>query len=227
MNCPHCGQIHPNNARFCPTTGRPILGDFICPHCSESIEADWQICAHCGKRISSPDTINEIRSYINRVLPSSISSQPNLLLIAIVGITGFCIVSVMCFMLVTRIPKLVSKATKSTPDHYGVYIQAGSSLLEMHPFEGNPERDQVSSIPSTTSSQPTITVWDPNLIWQYVYLVSVYGEGQEIAYELTPQGDGVLELTPRVKLSSGVYCLIQTDPLGVSFFFPNWCFRVR
>jgi hypothetical protein len=70
-------------------------------------------------------------------------------------------------------------------------------------------------------------VWDPNLIWQYVYLVSDYGEGQEIAYELTPQGDGVMELTPRVKLSSGVYCLIQTDSLGVSFFFPNWCIKIR
>jgi hypothetical protein len=149
------------------------------------------------------------------------------MLIAIGGIVGFCIISAMCLLFVSRIPNLFSRATKSTPDHYGVYLQSGSSLIEMYPFEGNPERDQASGIPSTTSSQPTITVWDPNLIWQYVYLVSDYGEGQEIAYELTPQGDGVLELTPRAKLSSGVYCLIQTDPLGVSFFFPNWCFRVR
>ena len=227
MNCPYCGQIHPDDARFCPTTGRPVQGDLICPHCGQSIEVDWQICAHCGKRISTPDTINEIRSYLNRVLPSSLSRQPNMLLIALVGIVGFCIISAICLVFVTRIPKLVSQSTKSTPDNYGVYLQSGSGLIEMHPFEGNPERDQVSSINSTTSSQPTVIVWDPNLIWQYVFLVSDYGKGQEIPYEISPQGDGVLELTPRVELYPGVYCLIQTDPLGVSYFFPNWCFRVR
>jgi photosystem II stability/assembly factor-like uncharacterized protein len=51
--CPHCGQEHPAETRFCPKNGLAITGTSksICPSCGKEIEATWKVCAYCGKAI--------------------------------------------------------------------------------------------------------------------------------------------------------------------------------
>jgi uncharacterized membrane protein YvbJ len=51
--CPHCGEPHQAGVRFCPKTGRAIPASPTCPQCGASVDADWQACANCGKRLSA------------------------------------------------------------------------------------------------------------------------------------------------------------------------------
>lgn len=51
MTCPHCGQTHPPGVRFCPNKGQPMPGAQTCPHCGEKIEANWEVCAYCGRSL--------------------------------------------------------------------------------------------------------------------------------------------------------------------------------
>jgi len=46
--CPHCGQVHPIEARFCPNTGQALQAISTCPQCGKEIRADWTKCEHCG-----------------------------------------------------------------------------------------------------------------------------------------------------------------------------------
>jgi eukaryotic-like serine/threonine-protein kinase len=49
MQCPHCGQEHPDSIRFCPSTGQPIIAaPRICPICGWEVKAEWTRCPHCA-----------------------------------------------------------------------------------------------------------------------------------------------------------------------------------
>ena len=60
----------------------------------------------------------------------------------------------------------------------------------------------------------------------YLEIHSDWGEGERIEYSVTPEENGILEITPRERLEQGTYCIIQGDPLGTPFSLPTWCFRV-
>jgi outer membrane protein assembly factor BamB len=51
ISCPHCGQTHPPDLRFCPNTGAPMTEAQTCPHCGEKVEANWEVCAYCGRSL--------------------------------------------------------------------------------------------------------------------------------------------------------------------------------
>ncbi|MCU0485610.1 MAG: SUMF1/EgtB/PvdO family nonheme iron enzyme [Anaerolineales bacterium] len=56
MQCPHCNQEHPQNARFCPVTGKDIpLPVFICPNCRNELEERPQFCPYCGISLVSDE----------------------------------------------------------------------------------------------------------------------------------------------------------------------------
>jgi Protein of unknown function (DUF3352) len=48
MKCPYCDQEHSDNAKFCPTTGKPLAQALYCQFCGEKIEASWAACPMCG-----------------------------------------------------------------------------------------------------------------------------------------------------------------------------------
>ncbi len=54
MQCPHCGQEHPDNARFCPSTGKAIAPVLMtCPDCGREVKAEWTRCPHCAAFLQS------------------------------------------------------------------------------------------------------------------------------------------------------------------------------
>ena len=57
--CPHCGGVHPEEANFCPLTGKTILTKRTCPNCNGEIEEDWNVCGHCGHPLNSSHEINQ------------------------------------------------------------------------------------------------------------------------------------------------------------------------
>ncbi len=60
MKCPHCNETHPDNSKFCTTTGKPITGEphidkssmQLCPRCSRPIPSDLSFCIWCGANLS-------------------------------------------------------------------------------------------------------------------------------------------------------------------------------
>lgn len=59
MKCPHCGQEHPDNFKFCPNTGKTIESQLKactnkqCPDCGKHIlPAESKYCPTCGSSIS-------------------------------------------------------------------------------------------------------------------------------------------------------------------------------
>jgi predicted nucleic acid-binding Zn ribbon protein len=53
MICPHCGKEHPDEAVFCPSTGKSLAPSSACPHCGESHPSSMQFCPRTGKVITS------------------------------------------------------------------------------------------------------------------------------------------------------------------------------
>ncbi len=57
MKCPHCGQEHPDNIKFCPETGKKLESQFwVCsnPDCDfrEPLSMSAKFCPNCGKPLA-------------------------------------------------------------------------------------------------------------------------------------------------------------------------------
>ncbi len=50
MKCPYCGEEHPADARFCPSTGQMLSPsqESTCPSCGAPVQAEWPYCQSCG-----------------------------------------------------------------------------------------------------------------------------------------------------------------------------------
>jgi hypothetical protein len=56
ISCPHCGHEHPDNARFCPLTGKTITTALrTCPRCGKATRAEWSRCPYCAA-VLRPET---------------------------------------------------------------------------------------------------------------------------------------------------------------------------
>lgn len=54
LTCPHCGQEHPAEARFCPVTGKTLDAKNKCPHCGAIVQNNWRVCPRCGIALAIP-----------------------------------------------------------------------------------------------------------------------------------------------------------------------------
>lgn len=52
MQCPHCGQEHPDSTIFCPTTGRKLTETHYCSNCGAELRESWRVCPKCGVPVS-------------------------------------------------------------------------------------------------------------------------------------------------------------------------------
>lgn len=57
MKCPHCGQEHPDNTKFCPETGKKMESlSWVCsnPNCDfrEPLPMSAKFCPNCGKPLA-------------------------------------------------------------------------------------------------------------------------------------------------------------------------------
>lgn len=76
MKCPHCGQEHPDNFKFCPNTGKTIESQLKactnkqCPDCGKHIlPIESKYCPTCGSNISENlDTSKVFMSFFDIVL---------------------------------------------------------------------------------------------------------------------------------------------------------------
>ncbi len=49
MQCPHCNQVHPDDIRFCPVTGKQISHqENVCLKCGQPVDPNLLFCTHCG-----------------------------------------------------------------------------------------------------------------------------------------------------------------------------------
>ena len=47
--CPHCGQYHPAEGKFCSVTGKALAPAIpVCPNCGREVKAEWVRCPYCA-----------------------------------------------------------------------------------------------------------------------------------------------------------------------------------
>ena len=111
------------------------------------------------------------------------------------------------------------------PPYYGVFLIKGVDLVELTPTEvvGFPRESLIGNVPSAGDTQPVITIWNPELVLQYLQFFSLT-DRNELTYDVTPKENGIVDVRPSDPLDSGVYCFIQGDP--ISSFLNAWCFRI-
>lgn len=73
MKCPHCGQEHPDNTKFCPETGKKLEQQLrFCdkPDCNfrQPLPPTANFCPNCGKPLNAPDnnTFNNRENQSNK-----------------------------------------------------------------------------------------------------------------------------------------------------------------
>jgi TolB protein len=57
MKCQFCGKEHPDEAGFCPTTGKSLIGESVCPHCDQVHPPSAQFCPVTGKVLISTNNL--------------------------------------------------------------------------------------------------------------------------------------------------------------------------
>lgn len=67
MKCPHCGQEHPDNSKFCSETGKPLQSQTKkCPNCEyKNVPIEAKFCPRCGNPFSeSTKSANNISNLV-------------------------------------------------------------------------------------------------------------------------------------------------------------------
>ena len=64
MKCNYCGELLPNDAKFCPSCGHKIIVERNhCPQCGTMMPEDALFCPNCGNSVSSVDDGPKVRDY--------------------------------------------------------------------------------------------------------------------------------------------------------------------
>ena len=218
MKCPHCQQEHPDQASFCPETGKPIETSRNCPHCGERVEATWAICAFCGKPtgITIPQPPQQGQFTPRSTFPTSLPAP------VIWGGLGILVLIVLYLIISVGSALFGDKK----PPYYGAFLQQGRSLVELSEdeFFGIPRASSFDQLQTTNDTMPVVHLWRPDTRLEYLTFYSITGR-KEVRYNATSKDDGIVELRPAQALDPGIYCYIQGNPLAA--FLPGWCFEVQ
>jgi hypothetical protein len=131
MQCPHCHQEHPDQARFCPTTGRVIESSRYCPNCGNAVQPDWRVCGFCGQPTrtqlgaTSPATFQAGSSIQQPVMPAWLLWGGGGLLAIIV----ILLIAAIVFRLPGRLTGRYDAVAEKMPESTDLYL--GLNLLEL------------------------------------------------------------------------------------------------
>lgn len=91
MICRYCQEQHPDNAQFCPKTGKVLKNQ--CPNCDNQVKVGSKFCTYCGYTMGIPP---------QGALPAVFPSEPTLRspwLFIILGVGGILVVAIVILLL--------------------------------------------------------------------------------------------------------------------------------
>ncbi|MBE7433101.1 MAG: zinc-ribbon domain-containing protein [Anaerolineales bacterium] len=113
MKCPHCGDQHPDQASFCPKTGKTLKQPDVCANCGANLPSDVSFCPVCGT------AVNSTQSSIIQLKISQVLKQPRVrlaLIICFIFAFGMCAMVLSNIKPITPAQQIPTKNTTiSTP----------------------------------------------------------------------------------------------------------------
>ncbi len=213
--CPHCQQVHPPEAQFCPLTGQPLYHILTCPRCQEKIQADWRVCGYCGMPFRAnlppawPTSAPDEQAPAGDISPPSFpySGPPHReyadrktssrlpVFSALKGVWGIALlIAVVLILLCVGAFYLgnylldggkTPSVSRAKPPHFGVYLVSGSSLVEMKNRVGRPDKGETEGIPTAKDAQPKMIIWLSEYNLQSMHLAGNYGNGNQFEHKFT------------------------------------------
>jgi len=143
MICPHCGKEHPDEAVFCPSTGRSISKTIVCPHCGDLHPPDMQFCPKTGETLLSQQKPTKpkrkLRSRI--ILP--------LILLLLIGAVG--VWSISNNLIENPLPSLVGNTTATLVDKLTKPSPTFEPSLTLSPITSpTTDRNMISTLVAST-----------------------------------------------------------------------------
>jgi len=180
MQCPHCGQVHPEEARFCHVTGR-AMGEVInCPHCGQSHSVGSKFCPFTGE-----DLVSAPKARRRWFVPALLSLFTCILLVAV----GAILISAGVIVNPLRNVSLVS----SSPFVETIVTSAPSLEMRL----ASPSLS-LSPVPIITPSQTPslITTPLPSINWKQGKIVFVLrqADGKHALYMMDLETGGEPQL---------------------------------
>jgi len=99
---------------------------------------------------------------------------------------------------------------KYKPPHVGVFVLQGRELVEIPKTLGGANKD-MSQVPQC-DSRPVIYMWYPEVNLDLL-LVTSESTREQIPYDAVAGSEGILKLTFRTDLKSGLYSIVQGNPM--------------
>ena len=72
MDCPHCQDANPQDARFCMSCGDPLLTS--CPECGTELPARARFCLNCGHRLTETEA-DPRRARLEQYIPKELLAK--------------------------------------------------------------------------------------------------------------------------------------------------------
>ncbi len=139
MKCPHCGDMHPDQALFCPKTGKTLqVRHDACQQCGANLPAEVDFCPACGSAVS-------FRTH--KAIPARIVEalkRPQMQLVAVI-----------CLVFMVGLSIIVSDGMRSrTYSHQSVNSENTPAPTSFEIPQGVEQPSQVSNYFSTATDTP-------------------------------------------------------------------------
>lgn len=125
MKCPYCGDHHPDQASFCPKTGKTLDQPDVCRNCGAGLPSEVSFCPVCGTSINNADS-HIVDSKVGQALKKP-RVQLAIIMCAIFAIGLFAII-LNSFHLKTPIQQTSNENTNIPTSTY-VFLQNNSMPL--------------------------------------------------------------------------------------------------
>ena len=157
MKCPYCQEQHPDNAQYCPKTGKELKT--ACPNCDNQIRVGSKFCTYCGFNFSSPPQ----GGFPEAIPPKETRWSPMLIILLSVG--GFILIGIVIMLvnpsLLSGFPIFSQSApTPTTTPEPVAILPAPTPEVLASPTEMliTETTEILPTIPPTLTPLPTFTI---------------------------------------------------------------------